>query len=79
MSKTFTDGTLLERVSWGHVDEMRVLQTRDLCCSESHSSQEHKRGGVFNRGTRTSQVGLSHVKDLREGGVKREVCCFSHQ
>lgn len=36
-----------ERVFWGHVgghvDEVRVLEMRDLCWSESHSSQKHRR------------------------------------
>lgn len=63
ISKAFTDGRFLEGESFeGHMDEVRVLETRNLCWSESHSSQEHRRGEAFNMGTGTSQMGSGRPK-----------------
>lgn len=47
-----------------------MLETRDLCWSESHSSQKYRRGG-FNTGIRTSGRGVVPCQeDLREGSMK---------
>lgn len=84
ISKAFTDGRFLEGESFeGHMDEVRVLETRNLCWSESHSSQEHRRGEAFNMGTGTSQVGLPRVRKTQEkvarsAEVDGVVCCFLH-
>lgn len=60
------------------MDEVRVLETRDLCWSESQSSQKYRRGEGFNTGTRTSGRGIVLCQeDLREGSMKWRGRCHS--